>query len=60
MTVRILDRDGFVVRTIASGGEITPGKVGYTWDGRDDSGQVVTDEAYSLRIVLNTPDSTAD
>lgn len=52
LTVQVLDRDGFLVRTLASKTRARPGKVEYLWDGRDDAGQVVADEAYSFRIEL--------
>src|ERR1035438_737383 len=49
VTVSILDRDLVPVRTllpVAKGN----GQMRVEWDGRDDHGRVVPDEAYSLRI----------
>jgi hypothetical protein len=48
-SVLIVDRDGFPVRTLAKS-QLVAGKVSFGWDGRDDRGEVVADEAYSLRI----------
>jgi flagellar hook assembly protein FlgD len=48
----ILDRDGYLVRKLVSNHLITTGKVGFDWDGRDDRGAVVPDEAYSMKIDL--------
>jgi hypothetical protein len=50
-SVIIVDRDGFVVRTIAAGRSVR-GSCSFAWDGRDDAGRVVADEAYSFRIEL--------
>lgn len=50
VTVQVVDRDGFVVRTLANGANAERGESRYAWDGRDDAGQVVPDEAYSLRV----------
>jgi hypothetical protein len=49
-TVLLLDRDGVPVRRLAVDREIAPGKLSLVWDGRDDSGRLVPDEAYSLKI----------
>jgi hypothetical protein len=48
-SVLVVDRDGFPVRTLAKS-QLVAGKVSFGWDGRDDRGEVVADEAYSLRI----------
>jgi FlgD Ig-like domain len=48
LSVRILDRDGFVVRTVSA----APAPAGVRtllWDGRADDGSLVPDEAYSIR-----------
>jgi hypothetical protein len=45
-TVRVVDRDGFVVRTIAAARRVPRNR----WDGRDETGRVVADEAYSFRV----------
>jgi hypothetical protein len=49
LKLRIVDRDGFVVRTIATA-DARAGVNAFTWDGRADDHAVVPDEAYSLRI----------
>src|ERR1043166_6636434 len=50
LDVQVIDRDGFVIRTLPSkNGE--PGINSFIWDGRDDRGAIVPDEAYSFRIV---------
>src|SRR5918911_4824506 len=46
LNVEVLDRDGFVVRTLIDAGGNT-----FVWNGRDEAGQIVPDEAYSFRIV---------
>jgi FlgD Ig-like domain len=48
-SVRIVDRDGFVVRTIAASRPVH-GSSSFHWDGRDDGGRVVADEAYAFRV----------
>lgn len=54
LDLRILDRDGFLVRTLASGRASEPGPISIDWDGRDDIGNIVADEAYSLKIDLRS------
>lgn len=58
LAVQVVDRDGFLVRTLAADAKVRPGKARYVWDGRDDAGQVVADEAYSFRVELVTPSGT--
>jgi len=53
LTVLILDRDGYPVRKLIAGKAVEKGKQALDWDGRDDAGEVVSDEAYSLRIELH-------
>lgn len=48
-SVQVVDRDGFVVRTIASAKPVQ-GDCSFRWDGRDETGRVVADEAYAFRI----------
>jgi hypothetical protein len=48
-SVVIVDRDGYPVRTLANA-QRASGSVVLHWDGRDDSGRFVADEAYSLKI----------
>lgn len=48
LAVEVVDRDGHAIRTLASPVGTDPAIV--EWDGRDDAGTVVPDEAYALRI----------
>jgi len=48
-TVVVVDRDGFCVRTLASA-QPASGAMTVRWDGRDDDGRLVADEAYSLKV----------
>lgn len=48
----VLDRDGFPVRTLAPGNLVKAGPQRLTWDGRDDHGEIVPDEAWSFKIDL--------
>ena len=48
-SVQVVDRDGFVVRTIAKARPVQ-GNCSFGWDGRDDTGRVVADEAYAFRV----------
>lgn len=57
--VRILTSDGDPVRRLASAGVWKPGVHRLTWDGRDDAGQVVPDEAYLPVIRATLSDATA-
>jgi hypothetical protein len=50
VSVVIVDRDGFSVRTLAAGKMVTPGDAKFEWDGCDDAGVVVADEVYSPKI----------
>ena len=52
LIVEVVDRDGFVVRKLTSLA-VKPGPVTVSWDGKDDIGAVVPDEAYSPRITLS-------
>lgn len=52
--VLILDRDGFVVRKLVEHQSVQAGALEYLWDGQDESGAVVPDEAYSVKIDLNS------
>jgi hypothetical protein len=53
LRVTIVDRDGVPVRNLASNIPVVPGVSSFRWDGRDDRGEVVPDEAYSPYIALN-------
>lgn len=48
-TVRVVDRDGFVVRTVAAAQPVQR-SYSFRWDGRDDLGRTVADEAYAFRV----------
>jgi flagellar hook assembly protein FlgD len=50
---RILDADGRVVRSVASGSH-EAGAVAWRWDGRDDSGAFVPNGAYTSRVTATT------
>jgi hypothetical protein len=50
VTIHIIDRDGFPVRMLASALEAAQGENRWSWDGRDESGQIVPDEAYSFHV----------
>jgi hypothetical protein len=52
LTISILDRDGFLVRTLVRGKPAEHGGQAFGWDGKDERGVVVPDEAYSLKIDL--------
>lgn len=47
----ILDRDRFPVRTLEPV-TVSPGRVTIRWNGRDDAGALVPDEAWNIRIEL--------
>jgi hypothetical protein len=49
VSVQVVDRDGFLVRTIAAAKPVQ-GDCSFRWDGRDETGHVVADEAYAFRI----------
>src|SRR5258706_15958387 len=49
VSLLILDRDGFPVRRLAREQGVKSSFV-VSWDGRDDAGQFVADDAYSLRV----------
>ena len=50
-TVTILDRDRFTIRKLAARA-VTPGLATFSWDGRDEEGVVVPNEAWNVRIEL--------
>ena len=58
LSVLIIDRDGYPVRNLVSRQPVTPGPFSLEWDGRDDHGIVVPDEAYSLKIDLTAAGQT--
>src|SRR5712691_2688865 len=50
VSVAVIDRDGYRVRTLAADAPVKSGPAAWQWDGRDDGGSPVPDEAYSWRI----------
>jgi hypothetical protein len=50
--VEIVDADGDRVRVLATDERLPTGRVEYEWDGRDDSGAVVPDGPYRVRVRL--------
>lgn len=50
VTIRVIDRDGFAIRTLANAQELAAGAHAVTWDGRDEQNEIVADEAWSFRI----------
>lgn len=58
ISILVVDRDGFPVRTLAND-QSANGSFAVGWDGRDDNGRLVADEAYSLKIRWNGAGKTA-
>ena len=56
LNLAILDRDGFLVRKLATDQPIKKGTQKITWDGRADTGEIVPDESYSLKIDIRSSD----
>lgn len=52
LSVTVVDRDGFAIRSFPPR-DVAAGLFVGTWDGRDDAGSIVPDEAYFLRIALD-------
>jgi hypothetical protein len=50
LKLEILDRDTYLVRTLLQN-EIREGKQEFSWDGKSENGEIVPDEAYSLRAI---------
>jgi hypothetical protein len=50
--VDIVDAEGDRVRVLATGERLPRGRVEYEWDGQDDSGAVVPDGVYRVRVRL--------
>jgi len=59
VNVRLLDRDGYLVRRLAVQAAVEKGRVSFDWDGRDDKGEVVADEAYSIQIDFTVSNSSS-
>jgi hypothetical protein len=58
ITVEVLDRDGYVIRHLVRRSRTVSGPRTVVWDGRDEAGVVVPDEAYSFKIDFTTKDDT--
>lgn len=58
LTVTVLDRDGFPIRKLPPI-SVAAAEQKVAWDGRDDKGGVVPDEAYSLQIELTSKEGKA-
>jgi hypothetical protein len=59
--VYIVDQNGNIVRTLASGRHMPTGvREGFPWNGRDDSGRVVPDGKYYFRIALRHQGRTVE
>lgn len=56
--VQVLDRDGYLVRTLPERAVTAAGAHALQWDGRDEAGKVVADEAYSFKASVITPETT--
>jgi len=52
ISLDVLEPDGNVIRSIVAESAVEPGKHELSWDGNDLTGQVVPDEAYSIRVSL--------
>lgn len=58
ITLAIYTPDGEILRTIKQTDAVAPGLTQLSWDGKDDSGQVVPDEAYVPVITLELANGT--
>ena len=58
VSAEIVDADGTVVRTLAEDEAEPSGPLAFSWDGRDEEGQVVPDGPYRLRVSLAGADRT--
>jgi flagellar hook capping protein FlgD len=52
LDVSVVDSDGGHVATLTDAQDENAGRVGFAWDGRDDSGEVVPDGLYRLKVRL--------
>ena len=52
LSAAVLDRDGYIIRSLLRPQESPAGETTLMWNGRDDQGAVVPDEAYSFKIDL--------
>ena len=58
LSIAILDRDGYLVRRLVTDAAAERETHHFEWNGRDDAGEIVPDEAYSLKIDFVGADSS--
>lgn len=58
--VDIVDRGGTVVRERLVSARYRPGALRFSWDGRDEQGNVVPDGSYRVRVGLSSMDRTLE
>lgn len=54
-TIKIIDQNGKTVRTVL--GETATGRHEFTWDGRDDSGNMAPDGVYNFTVIAVGPEN---
>jgi hypothetical protein len=59
LSIAILDRDGYLVRRLVTDAAAERETQHYEWNGRDDAGEIVPDEAYSLKIDFTGADGSS-
>jgi hypothetical protein len=59
LTLAVLDRQGRVVRTLMSERPVQAGAANFDWDGRNDKGKVVPDDAYGVTAKLKSESGLA-
>lgn len=59
-TIRIFDPDGGRIRTLIDNAEEMAGNRKAVWDGKDDVGQIVPDEAYGFTIQATDAEGTTE
>lgn len=57
VSVNVFDADGGLIRTLLKEDVMVSGKHEIAWDGRDDSGQLVPDEAYTFTVNTGSGDA---
>jgi hypothetical protein len=56
LSLHVVDESGDVVRTLATDEERPPGRVVFRWNGRDDTGRLVPEGVYHVRVRLAEAD----
>jgi len=56
VTLHVLGPDGDIVRTLHNKAKLSPGEYSAVWDGLDDDGMLVPDEAYVPRLEIERSD----